>query len=76
LVCGTQTKVLTLGFVQKKILWGIKNVVSIAVEEAVENTKKEIAKRMLKRNASLEIIAANTSLTFEKIRAIAQAIDL
>lgn len=58
-----------------KYYWDMKNVVSTAVEEAIDNTKIEIAKKMLKRNIPLEIVAADTGLTLEQVRAIVQSIE-
>jgi hypothetical protein len=55
-----------------KYYWDLKNVMDTAVEEAVDNTKIEIAKKMLKRNVMIEIIAEDTGLTIEQVQKLAK----
>jgi hypothetical protein len=48
--------------------WDLKNVMDTAVEEAVDNNKREIAKNLKKLGLSHEDIAKGTGLSIDEIK--------
>jgi predicted transposase/invertase (TIGR01784 family) len=48
--------------------WGMKSALETAVEEAKDERSLEIARNMLKRGVSVEIIAEDTGLSIEQIQ--------
>lgn len=53
-----------------KYYWDLKNVMDTAVEEALDNHSKEIAKKAILKGIDDETIAAITSLSIEQIQAL------
>ena len=55
--------------------WDIKNMVDTAVEEALEERNKEIAKKLIQTGSSNEIIAQITELSVERIEKLRTSTD-